>query len=202
LLQARALIALGREDEAQGRVDAAEKPAQLTGDPKRLGEQRILELELKLHRCQLWPSAPALSEAETIDQLEHRGQCLEESLLGFERLVLSKSEDHVALARLSLQSGFESYLEACESPPAPVSAPHKKPFTSAQKSKYRSELVAKTGPACAQHAESASQLLRQWESTDEAKAALGASKPLTSDVDTLIHDLDEIKPKSNEGNPS
>jgi tetratricopeptide (TPR) repeat protein len=190
LLAARALIALNRENDAQQRVDAASRAALLSGEPKVLGEQRLLQLELKLYRCSLWPSAKRLNEAETIDQLDRRGTCLEEAIIDFERLASAKSEEHLSLGQETLNLGYRRYLSACKNPPEAMPAQINP--SPRQRATYLSELSAKVGPACRQHAASGAELLRQWVKSPEAKSAV-ASRSAETGVRTMIRELDVLK---------
>jgi tetratricopeptide (TPR) repeat protein len=176
LLKARTLIALDREPEAAPLVNAALGPATLCGEPKALGEARLLGLELKIHDCSRLASARTLEEAEAIDQLERRGTCLAEAVVLFEKLADSKSEDHADLGRVTLGLAYKNYIHSCQNPPAPQG----KSRTSAQQKRtYLVELAAKVVPACRAQAGTASLLLQKWKK----------DKRLSPSMETTVNSL-------------
>ncbi|MDR3606709.1 MAG: hypothetical protein P4M08_04925 [Oligoflexia bacterium] len=184
LQEARLLIALGRQNEAATLVVSASAPAQRAAQPAVLGEQRLLETELKAETCARFPSAKALEESETINQLDRRGICLEEAMLYFERLVNAKSETHSELARDLFSRAFKNYKEACANPPP--STKTKVQTTAQQKVTYREELAAKLIPACQAHAENAAALLRKWKATQPGPAG-ATSKAVNGLIQDLTH---------------
>jgi tetratricopeptide (TPR) repeat protein len=191
-LKARALIGLGRMEEAARAVASAASPSERSAKPPILGEQRLLETRIKARECGRLPSAPSLEEAETIDQLNRRGLCLEESIVLFERLITTGSEEHVQRGEEMVAGAFTDYTKACENPPAPVfraknhhaSSMHGTP---AARARYRTELIARLMPSCRAHAASASELLRKWQSAETAPS--GAHSPTIQALRTELSRL-------------
>lgn len=165
LLKARSLIALNRNDDAEATLRSAIKDLQqIKPSPSSiLASAYFLKFQLKLAHCSLYAGRSPLSEAQTIAEMEQRGDCLLESLLIYRELLAHNHQREAKKASQEIVKEFSRYRSRCESPP---DSPER--LNAGQKSQYKLELSQRLMKTCSSKARRALSIFRSW--TDAASS--------------------------------
>lgn len=204
LLRSHALIGLGREDRATQTLESARKsiaslqPAlQPPGAPggganppptdpeveELQMEAESIRMDLKTRTCARYPSARALSEAQTLDQFGRRADCL------LEATIIVKDASPVSgnfdVMTENYATAFENYAKAIRNPPIPPRDPQR-PRSKRQLEQYKMELADRLSRSMTQKKSQAIELLKP-----SPKDALPSGRD--AQLNTLIRRLEQIR---------
>ncbi len=185
ILKARSLLGLNKDSKASQVLDSIKPDLKRMGKrhpsgPTLYGELHWLELKIQSRECARIVGKKKLDEGQTRQLMSRRGTCLLEAALDYKEELDTGTDSWIKEAADELIRGFDSYSQACTTPPPAVGK-----RTAVELKRYNEELVFYLKKDCREKYTKALEILYNWRP--------GARETAAQSIDVVTESLTKMK---------